>query len=550
MTTWPHTTLKIVSSSPSTAAQEVVQNVPEMTSHNTRSALTEGTQAGATTLRPVSLSSLIPLRADADSNPNKTTAAPEFMLNAVTTAGVFKSPHNHTNLNNVTTPTSSPDSTRVPNVAIDDIVSPNITDYNVATIGSQQEQLADVVAMTNTTANVFTTTAAHNQTRKHSTGTTVTSPSNPVYFNATATTEAYKTESNRNHHNRTNSSPSAAEYSTPAVTPPSNTATTESTSSVNTGGNDGNPDNGTVTRRITTSSHHTTTSYNYTTHYNITDSLMARNNTTGTFPPNYDTFDANTLTYDRHNTAVSSVATAANSYTTEFADTTSGTATGNTTKDTFMPDYTNMKDMTTVSAPNSNAVTVSPHDTVTGTLSTSAFGESVSNATAVTQYSAQSTVPLLNTVTTPTTHNVTPSNRLYATANTGSTANVSQTTTKAPAVISSATAGNAIVGHIATDTSNLRGSPSAHNNATTATLPLASPTAAVFSAAKSGIYRLKLLSLLTMSKNGEDLNILSRNTPRNRWSDHQNSAGGTGWQAAGSNPRRVSAQLISGEPTC
>eukprot|EP00066_Takifugu_rubripes_P017150 XP_011606416.1 PREDICTED: G-protein coupled receptor 64 [Takifugu rubripes] len=493
MTTWPHSavTLKIVSSSPSEAAQPVVQTVPERTSHNTSSTLTGRAQAGAATSRPVTLSSLIPVIADIDSTVDTTTVAPEFVLNTVTTAAVF----NYTNLNNVTTPTPFPDGTEVPNVATDDIVSPNnITEYNITTISSQQEQLNGVITMTNTTANVLTTTAAHNHTRKGSL-TTVTSPSNLVYSNATTTTEAYETENSftvdddRNHHNHTNSSPYAAEFRTTAVTPPSNSATTESASSVNTGGNDGNPDNGPVTRSINTSSNHTTTSYD-TTRYNITDSLKAHNNLTGTFPPNFDTTDAKTTTYDGHNTAVNSVATAANgyttvskTYTTEFTDTTRGTATGNATTDTFMPDYTNVNDRTTVSAPNTDATTVSPNETVS--LTATAFGERVSNTTAITGYSAQPTVPRLNTVATPATRSVTPSNHIYATTNTGpsvagrSTANVSQTTTKAPAVISSATAGNAIVGHIATDTSNRSGPPSAP---TTTTLPLASPT--VFSTVK------------------------------------------------------------------
>lgn len=531
MTTWPHTLLKIVSSTPWKAAQPVVQTVPERTLHNTSSTLTERTHGAAASL-PVRLSSLVPVIADIDSTVNTTTAAPEFVLNAVTTAAVFKSPHNYTNLNNVTTPTPFPEGTEVPNVATDDMVSPNnTTEYNITTISSQQEQLNGVITMTNTTANVLTTTAAHNQTRKHSL-TTVTSPSNLVYFNATTTTEAYETENsftvddNRNHHNHTNSSPYASEFSTTAVTPPSNTATTESASSVNTGGNDGDPDNGTVTRSVNTSSNHTTTSYNDTTQYNITESLKEHNNLTGTFPPNYDTTDAKTTTYDSHNTAVNSVATAANSYTTvsktyttEFTETTRGNV---TTKDTFMPDYTSLDDRTTVSAPNTNATTVSPNETVS--LTALAFGESVSNTTAITQYTAQSTV------TTQTTHSVTPSNHIYATTNTGpsvagrSTANVSQATTKAPAIISSATALNAVVGHIATDTSNRRGPPSAP---TTTTLPLASPT--VFSTEKPGMYSLELLNLLTMSINGEDLNIVSRNTPKNHWSDHQKhqSAGGT-----------------------
>lgn len=543
MTTWPHTavTLKIVSSSPSKAAQLVVQTVPERTSHKTSSTLTERTQAGAATSHPVSLSSLIPVIADIDSTVNAATVAPEFVLNAATAAAVFKSSHNYTNLNNVTTPTAFPEGTKVPNVATDDIVSPNnITEYNTTTISNQQEQLNGVITMTNKTA-VLTTTAAHNHTRKDSL-TTVASPGNLVYFNATTTTEAYETENrftvddNRNHHNRTKSSPYAAVFGTTAVTPPSNTATTESASSVNTGGDGGNPDNGTITRSINTSSNHTTTSYNDMTQYNITDSLKAHNNLTGTFPPNSDTTDAKTTTDDGHNTAVNSVATAANSYTTvsktyttEFTDTTRGTATGNATEDTStpLPDYTNVDDRTTVSAPNTNATTVSPNETVS--LTASAFGESVRNTTAITQYSAQSTVSRLNTATTPTTHSVTPSEHIYATTNTGpsvagrSTANISQTTTKAPAVISSATAGNAVVGHIATDTSNRRGPPSAP---TTTTLPLASTTV---STAKPGMYSLKLLNLLTMPINGEDLNIVSRNTPKNHWSDHQKqqSAGGT-----------------------
>ncbi|TWW70708.1 Adhesion G-protein coupled receptor G2 [Takifugu flavidus] len=109
MTTWPHTavTLKIVSSSPSEAAQPVVQTVPERTSHNTSSTLTGRAQAGAAMSRPVSLSSLIPVIADIDSTVDTTTVAPEFVLNTVTTAAVF----NYTNLNNVTTPTPFPDET-------------------------------------------------------------------------------------------------------------------------------------------------------------------------------------------------------------------------------------------------------------------------------------------------------------------------------------------------------------------------------------------------------------------------------------------------------
>lgn len=530
MTTWPHTavTLKIVSSGPSKAAQPVVQTVPERTSPNTGSTLTERTQAAAATSRPVRLSSPIHGIAAIDSTVNTTPVAPEFVLNTVTTDAVFKSPPNYTNLNNVTTPTAFPEGTEVPNVATADVVSPNnITEYNTTAISSQQEQLNGVITMTNTTANVFTTTAARNHTSADSL-TTVASPSNLVYVNATTTTEAYETENrftvddNRIHHNHTNSSPYAAEFSTTAVTLPSNTATTESTSSVNTGGNDGNPNHGTVTRSKYTSSHHTTTSYNDTTQYNITESLKAHNNLTGTFPPNSDTTDAKTMTYDGHTTAVNSVATSANSYTTvsktyttKIADTTRGTATGNTTKDTFtaLPG--------TFSAPNTNTTTVSSNETVS--LAASAFGESLSSTTATTQYSAQPTVARLNT--TPATRGVTPSKHIYATTDTGpsvagrSTANASQTTTKAPAVISSATAGNAVVGQIATDTSNRRGPPSAP---TTTTLPLASPTA------KPGMYSLKLLNLLTMSINGEDLNTVSRNTPKNHWSDHrkQQSAGG------------------------
>lgn len=518
MTTWPHpaVTLKTVSSSPPKAARPVAQTVPERTPHNISA-------------RPGRLSSPVPGIAGIDWTVNTTAVAPQFLLNAVTTAAAFKSPHNYTNLNNVTAPTPLPEGTEVPNVATDDTASPNnITEYNIATVSSQQEQLNGVITMTNTTANVLTTIAAHNHTRKDS-FTTVTSPSNLVYFNATTTTEVYETENtftvddNRIHQNRTNSSPYEAEFSTTAVTAPSNTATTESASM------NGNPDNGTVTRSINTSSNHTTTSYNDTTQHNITDSLKAHNNLTGTFPPNSDTTDDKTSTYDGHNTAVNSVATDANSYTTvsknyttEFTDATRGTATGNATKVTFppLPDSTNVDDRTTVS--------VSPNETVT--LTASAFGESVSDTTAVTQYSAQPTVPRPNTVTTPATHSVTPSQHVYATTDTGpsvagrSTANVSQTTTKAPAVIPSATAGNVVVGHLATDTSNIHGPPSAP---TTTTLPLASPT--VFSTAKPGMYSLKLLHLLTMSINREDLNTVSRNTRKNHWSDHQKhqSTGGT-----------------------
>lgn len=495
MATWPRTaaTLKTVSSGPWKAARPVAQTVPERTSHHTSSALAERAQA---TSLPVGSSSLIPVVADIDSTVNTTTAAPESMLNATTTAAAFKSPRSYTNLNNVTPPTAFPEGTEVPNVATDDIVSlNNIPEYNATTISSQQEHLNGVITTTNTTADVVT--AAHNQTSKDSL-TTVASPSNLEYFNATTTTEAYETENrftgddNRNHHNHTNST---------IVTPRSNTATTESASRVNTGGIDGNPDNGTVTRGINTSSHHTTTSYNDTALYNITDSLKEHNNLTGTFPPNSDTTDAKTTTYDGHNTAVSSVSTAANSYTTvsktcttEFTDATRGTATGSATKDTFTapPDA--------VSAPNANATTVSPTETVS--LTASAFGESVSNTTAITRYSSQPTVGRLNTVTTPATRSVTPSKHIYATTNAGpsvagrSTANVSQTATKAPAVTSSATVGNAVVGHLATDTSKRRGPPSA----TTTTLPLASPT--VFSAAKPSMYSLKLFHLLTMSING------------------------------------------------
>lgn len=512
--TWPHTavTLKTVSGSRPTAARPDVQTVPQRTTHNKSSTLTESTRAGAqegvaeaTPSLPVSLSSLIPIIADIDSTVN-TTVAPEFALNTVTTAGVLKPPHNYTNLNNVTTPTSYPDTPEVPNAATDNVSN------NIATISSPQEQPTAVIAMTNTTGNMSTTTAGHSHTRKDYL-TTVTSPSNPVYFNSTTTAEAYKTD-NRftvNHHNHTNTSPSAAEYST---TPPSNNATTTSTSSGYSMNNDGNPDNGTVTTRsINTPSHHTTTSYNYTTQYNIPDSLKAHNNTTGTFTPNYNTTDANTFMYDHYNTTVNGVTTAVISYTTVskndttgFSNTTSGAVAGNATIDTFtlLPGYTNTNNVTPVPALNSNATTVSPNETVMGSLPASAFGESVSNTTAITRGSAQLTAPLPNAVATPAAHSVTPPKHTYTASNTGPSfagiypANISQAKAEGPAVISSATTGNAAVGHTATDKRG--GPPSAHSSIATATLPSASPTTTVFSTTKPGMWSLNVLNLHRMSR--------------------------------------------------
>lgn len=433
--------------------------------------------------------------------------APEFAPNTVTTAGVLKPPHNYTNLNNVTTAASLPDTPEVPSVATDN-VSDNITEYNIATISSAQEQPTAVIAMTNTTGKMFTTTGGHSQTRKDSL-TTVTSPSNPVHLTTTA--EAYKTD-NRftvNHHNHTNTSPSAAGYST---TPPSNNGTTASTSSVYSTNNDGSPDNGTATTRsINTPSNHATASYNYRAQYNITDSLKAHNNTTGTFTPNYNTTDFNTFMYDHYNTTVNSVTTAVISYTTasknhttEFSNTTSGAVAGNATMDTFtlLPGYTKTSNVTTVSALSSNATAVSPNETVS--LPTSAFGGSVSNTTAITRGPAQLTAPILNAVATPAAHNATPPNHTFTATNTGPSfagiypANISQTTAKGPAVISSATTGNAAVGHTATD--KRRGPPSAHSSIATATLPSASPTTTVFSAAKPGRWSLNVLNLRRTSR--------------------------------------------------
>lgn len=444
--------------------------VPERTAaHNTSSMLMESTQGGArqstadpaTTPRPVSPAALPPATADVDSTLNATTVAPEFPLDTITPAGAFKSPHNYTRLDNRTAPTSFADSTAPHNVATDGSVSPNNM-HSIATASSQREQLTDVITMSNTTG----TTAGGNQTRKGYL-TTVTSPSNPVYFSTTATTETDKRENgftvdNRNHHNQTNTSPNAAEYSRTTVTPPGNNAT-ESAFSVDTADVDGNPHNDTTSSTSTPSIH--TTSYNYLAQRNMTDSSKTYNNT---FITNYNTTDAS-------------------SYTAEFNNTTGATVTAKPTTGTFMlpPDYTNMNSNATVSASSMNTTTASPNETVTGGFATSASSETqqvalptsgsdvstASNAAAVTQTSAQSGVPL-NTLTTPTPHSVTSSSHGYTTADTvaslgaagSATANVSQTPTKDPAVTSSATTGNP--GLSATDASNTRGPQSAEISVT------------------------------------------------------------------------------------
>lgn len=483
-------------------------------SHDTSSRLTESTPGGAgqstaeaTTAPPVSSSSLLPTSAGADSTLDVTTVAPEFTPDTETTAGAFKSPLNSTHLDNRTTPTSFPDSTEVDNVASDDSVSPDNM-YDIATTSSQREQLTDVTTMSNTTG----ATAGRNQTRKDYL-TTVTSPSNPVYFNTTATTDTNKTEEsftvdNRNHHNHTNTTPYAAEYSRTTVTTPSNNATTETGVSGNTADVDGKPHQDTATTRSTNTPSSHTTSYNYLAQHNRTDSSKTHNNT---FTPNYNTTGANSVTHDDSRTAVNSVATAANTdttvpknYTAEFNNTTGGTTTR-----TLMPssDDTNMKDNATVSASSVNTTTVSPNKTLTGSLTTSAFRETqqVALATSASEVYAVSNAAAITRNSAPP-HGVAPSSHSYTPANTaagGSAANVSQTTSKSkdPAVTSSATTGNA--GLAATDTSNRRGPTSAGIGVTATTPPLASASATISSTTKPGMYSSKLLHL-KMLRHGEE----------------------------------------------
>lgn len=313
-------TLETIGSSRSTTAQPLV---PDRTaSDNTSSVLAGSTQGGARQRTaettppppspPVSSSSLLRPTTDMDSTVNATTMAPEFTLATATTAGALKSPQNYTHLDNRTTPAPFPDRAEVHNVAADDSVSQNNV-YNTATTSSQREQLTDAGTMSNPTG----TTAGRNQTREDRLP-TVTSPSNPLYVNTTATTETYKTENsftvdNRNHHKHTNTSPYAAEYSVTTVTAPSNNATTQSTFRVNTADVDGNPLNDTATTSSTNTPSNHTASSNYLTQHNLTDSSKTINNTV---TPNYTTTDANNFTHDHNHTAGTSVATAANADTT------------------------------------------------------------------------------------------------------------------------------------------------------------------------------------------------------------------------------------------
>ena len=302
---------------------------------------------------------------------------------------------------------------------------------------------------------------------------TVGSPSNPVYFNTTATTETY-----RNNHNHTNTSPHAAEYATTTVTPPSNSTATASAFTAEV---DGSPHRDTATTGSTN-----TPSDTVMTQHNLTDSLKTYNHT---FTPN-SAPGASNVTPDPNCTGVNSVATAANADTTvskhdtaEFDNAAGGT--GGATTAGFMPslDYTNVNNGATVSAPSTTTTTASPHPT-------SAFRETpqvaldttasdvytLSNAAAVTQSSAQSTAG---------------ASRPAAAAS--SAASISQTTSNDPAGASSAATGNA--GLSATDPSNPRGPQSAEISITLTTPPLASATATMSRPTTPGMYGSKLFNL-------------------------------------------------------
>lgn len=467
--------------------------------------LLEGTQARKITTAtppppPVSLSSLLPSTATL----NEPTEAPQFTLDTETTAGAFKSPHSSTHLDNRTAPTPFPDSTAGLSVATDDIVSPSNT-HSIATTSSQREQLSDVITMSSATG----TAAGHNQTRKDAL-TTVTLPSNP----AAATTETYKTEDSlflRSRHNYTDTRPEAADYSLTTATHPSNNTTTDSTFTVNTA-DVWNPHTDTATRSTNTPSNHTP-SYNHLEQHNTTDSSTTDNHT---FTPNSNPTDANSFTYDHRRAAVNSVATVANAETTVSKNNSAAvTAAANaTTGRLLLPDSTNMTNNATVSASAMNTATVSPNRTVRGSftlaLPTSASeGYTVSNAAAINQTSAPSTVPLSG-LTTPLPDGVTASSRGDTGANAGegpsgsggSAANVSQTSAEDPAVAASATTGNA--GLSASDASTRGGQQSAERTVPAATPPLASAAATTSSPTKPGVFRSKLLHL-KMFRNREKL---------------------------------------------
>lgn len=553
-------TLETIGRSRPSAAQPVV---PERTtSHNPSSVLAGSTQGGARQRTaeatppppPVGSSSLLPPTTDIDSTVKATTTAPQFTLNTATTAGAFTTPQNYTHLDNRTTPASFPDRTEVHNVTADSIVSHSNMD-NKATTSSQREQLTDVGTRSNTTG----TTAGPSQTRKDQLP-TATSPSNPLYVNTTATAETYKPENsftvdNRNHHERTATSPSAT-----TATTPSNNTTTQSAFSVNAADVDGNPRHDTATTRSTTTPSDHTASYNYLTQHNVTDSSKTNKNT---FPPNRTTTDANNFTRDHNRTAGNSVATAANTdptvsknYTTAFTNTAGGAVTGSTTTGTLTPSpaFTNMNNNATVSASGVNATTVAPNETATGSFTPSALRDTqqfslpastsevytLSNTAAIPQHSAPSPVPP-NTLTTATPHSVPSPGHGYTVGGPSvagsSTANISQATTKDPAVSSSATTGNA-------------GSQSAQTSVAATTPPFASAMATVSSPTKPGMYSSNP-SHLKMFRQGEEinLNMWSRNNANACRSNHQKhqSPGGASSPAPGSNPRSLSAQLLSGE---
>lgn len=481
--------------------------------------LTEGTQArrgtaGATPPPPpppVSSSLLLPSTTTLNAPPE----APAFTPDTQTTAGAFKPPHSSTHLDNRTTPASFPDSTAGLSIATDDIVSPSNM-HSIATTSSQQEQHSDAKTMSSTTG----TTAGHNQTRKDDL-TTVTLPSNP----AAATTETYKTENSlllRSHHDHTNARPDAADYSLTAVTHPSNNTTTDPPSTINTA-DIWTPHTDTTTRNTNTPSNHTT-SYNDLTQYKPTKSSTTNNQT---FTSNSNPTDANGFTHDHTRAAVNSVATVAHAETTVSKNNNSSpavsVAANATTGRLLLPDSAKVTKNATVSASGLNTTTVSLSGTVRASFTPAAFretqqvalptsaseGYTVSNAAAISQTSARSSVTL-NSLTTPMPHSITASSRGDSTTNAGegpsgsgiSTANISQTSAGDPAVAASATSGNA--GLSASDASMRRGQQSAEMTVPAVTPPLASATATTAGPTKPGLFSSTLLHL-KMFMNGEKL---------------------------------------------
>lgn len=491
---------------------------PDRTSHSSSGMLTESTQARRSTAGatpppppPVSSSSLLPSTTTLNAPPE----APAFTPDTQTTAGAFKSPHSSTHLDNRTTPASFPDSTAGLSVATDDIISPSNI-HSIATTSSQREQHSDAITMSSTTG----TTAGHNQTSKDDL-TTVTLPSNK----AAATTETYKTENSlflRSHHDHTNTRPDAADYSLTTVTHPSNNTTTDPPSTVITA-DVWTPHTDTNTRSTNTPSNHTTL-YNNLTQDNTTNSSTKDNNT---FTPNSNPTDANSFTHNHTHAAVNSVATVAHAETTVSKNNNSSpavtVAANATTGLLLLPDSAKMTNNATVSASGLNTTTVSLGGTVRASFTRAAFretqqvalptsaseGYTVSNAAAISQTSARSSVSL-NSLTTPLPHSITASSRGYSTANAGegpsgsgiSTANVSQTSAGDPAVAASATSGNA--GLSASDASMRRGQQSAEMTVPAVTPPLASATATTADPTKPGLFSSKLLHL-KIFRNGEKL---------------------------------------------